>query len=159
VIVAPYIDLQMAYRILVPHDGTEMSDKALEKAIEFAKALGAEIILVHVIEDISVPPTITLASGDFIGEAKKGIVKHMEKWWDKLAEVKMHEMEDKNVKASSRCLFGDAAERIIRFTEDNKVDLVVMGSRRLKGASRIKALGSVARKVSEIAECPVLIVH
>jgi nucleotide-binding universal stress UspA family protein len=43
--------------------------------------------------------------------------------------------------------------------EDNEVDLVVMGSRRLKGASRIKALGSVARKVSEIAECPVLIVH
>jgi nucleotide-binding universal stress UspA family protein len=149
----------MAYKILVPHDGTEMSDKALEKAIDFANALKAEIILVHVIEDISVPPTITLASGDFIGEAKKGIIKHLEKWWDKLAEVKMHEMEDKNVNASSRCLFGDAAERIIRFAEDNKIDLVIMGSRRLKGASKIKALGSVARKVSETVECPVLIVH
>lgn len=76
-------DLQMVYRILVPHNGTEMSDKALGKAIEFAKALGAEIILVHVIEDITIPPTITLASGDFIGEAKKGIVKHLEKWWVK----------------------------------------------------------------------------
>jgi nucleotide-binding universal stress UspA family protein len=149
----------MAYRILVPHDGTEMSYNALEKAIDFAKALKAEIILVHVIEDISVPPTITLASGDFIGEAKKGIIKHLEKWWDKLAEVKMHEMEDKNVNASSRCLFGDEAERIIRFAEDNKIDLVIMGSRRLKGASKIKALGSVARKVSETVECPVLIVH
>jgi nucleotide-binding universal stress UspA family protein len=144
---------------MVPHDGTEMSDKALEKAIEFAKALGAEIVLTHVIEDISVPPTLTLASGDFIGEAKKGIIKHLEKWWDKLAEVKIHEMEDKGVTASSRCLFGDAAERIIRFTVENKIDLVVMGSRRLKGASKIKALGSVARKVSETTECPVMIVH
>ncbi len=48
----------MAYKIMVPHDGTEISDKALEKAIDFAKALGAEIILAHVIEDISVPPNI-----------------------------------------------------------------------------------------------------
>jgi nucleotide-binding universal stress UspA family protein len=34
-----------------------------------------------------------------------------------------------------------------------------MGSRRLKGVSRLKALGSVTRKVSEQADCPVLIVH
>ncbi|HEX9320111.1 MAG TPA: universal stress protein [Nitrososphaeraceae archaeon] len=73
--------------------------------------------------------------------------------------MKIHEMEDKNVNANSRCLFGDVAERIVRFAEENKIDLVVMGNRRLKGASKIKALGIVARKVSETAECPVLIVH
>jgi nucleotide-binding universal stress UspA family protein len=136
-----------------------MSDKALQKAIEFAKALEAEIILAHVIEDINVPPTITLASGDFIGESKKGIIKHLERWWDKLAEVKIHEIEDKNVNATSKCLFGDPSQEIIDFARDNKIDLIVMGSRRLKGASRIKALGSVTRKVSENADCPVLIVH
>jgi len=38
--------------------------------------------------------------------------------------------------------------------------MIVMGSsNRLKGISKIKALGSVARKVSELADCPVLIVH
>ncbi|HEX9320112.1 MAG TPA: universal stress protein [Nitrososphaeraceae archaeon] len=57
-IVTAYFEVQMAYKIMVPHDGTEISDKALEKAIDFAKALGAEIILAHVIEDISVPPNI-----------------------------------------------------------------------------------------------------
>ncbi len=52
----------MMSKILVPHDDTEMSDRALEKAIEFAKAFGAELVLLHVIEDISVPSTITLAN-------------------------------------------------------------------------------------------------
>jgi nucleotide-binding universal stress UspA family protein len=32
-------------RILVPHDGSEMSDKALDKAIEFSKAFISEIII------------------------------------------------------------------------------------------------------------------
>jgi len=35
--------------ILVPHDGSEMSEKALNKAVEFAKALRAKIILLQMI--------------------------------------------------------------------------------------------------------------
>ena len=41
----------------------------------------------------------------------------------------------------------------------NKIDMIIMGSHRLKGLPKIKALGSVTRKVSESADCPVLIVH
>ncbi|MGC2309267.1 MAG: universal stress protein, partial [Nitrososphaeraceae archaeon] len=47
--------------ILVPHDGTEMSDKALNKAVEFAQALRAKIILLHIVDDRIVP------AGDTIG--------------------------------------------------------------------------------------------
>jgi nucleotide-binding universal stress UspA family protein len=39
----------MISKILVPHDGTEMSDRAVEKATELAKAFKAQLILVHVI--------------------------------------------------------------------------------------------------------------
>ena len=42
-------------RILVPHDGSEMSDKALSKAIEFATALKSEMIILHVIDDTLIP--------------------------------------------------------------------------------------------------------
>ncbi|HXV88965.1 MAG TPA: universal stress protein [Nitrososphaeraceae archaeon] len=38
---------------LVPHDGTEMSDKAFGKAVELAKALGSSLILLNVLEEIS----------------------------------------------------------------------------------------------------------
>ena len=40
----------MVSKILVPHDGTEMSDKAFEKAVDLAKAFGAKLVLLHVIE-------------------------------------------------------------------------------------------------------------
>ena len=46
-------------------------------------------------------------------------------------------------------------EQILRFAKNNKIDMIVMGSQRLKGISKIKALGSVTRKVSESADCPV----
>jgi nucleotide-binding universal stress UspA family protein len=51
------------------------------------------------------------------------------------------------------------ADEIIRFANANKIDMIIVGSRRLETISRIKALGSVARKVSETAECPVMIIH
>jgi nucleotide-binding universal stress UspA family protein len=48
----------------------------------------------------------------------------------------------------------------VKFAKENEVDLIVMGSRRLEGVSKIVvALGSVARKVSERAFCPVMLVH
>ena len=46
-------------KILVPHDGDQMSDKAVLYAAELAKALGSEIILLYVIEEIEVPATHT----------------------------------------------------------------------------------------------------
>src|SRR5215213_6435348 len=42
--------------ILVPHDGSAMSDKALDKAVEIAKlAKGSQIIIIHVIPEIPTP--------------------------------------------------------------------------------------------------------
>jgi len=68
-------------------------------------------------------------------------------------------IESDNVDLTGECRYGSAAEQILRFAKNNKIDTIVMGSRRLKGILKIKALGSVARKVSELADCSVLIVH
>jgi nucleotide-binding universal stress UspA family protein len=38
-------------KIMVPHDGSEMSDRVLNRAIEFAKAFKSEIIILHIIDD------------------------------------------------------------------------------------------------------------
>src|SRR5215213_83535 len=39
-------------KILVPHDGKEMSDKALSHAIYISNLSGAEIVILRVIEDV-----------------------------------------------------------------------------------------------------------
>jgi nucleotide-binding universal stress UspA family protein len=58
---------------------------------------------------------------------------------------------------------GAPAEGIIDVAKNEHVDLIVMGGRELKrekeyAAGKLKLLGSVARKVLEIAESPVMII-
>ena len=53
---------------------------------------------------------------------------------------------------------GDPADKIIEFANGENIDLIIMGNAGLRGISR-KALGSVSRRVSEMASCPVILVH
>jgi nucleotide-binding universal stress UspA family protein len=149
----------MISKILVPHDGTEMSDKAFKKAVELAKMVKAELVLLHVIEEIPLPTSMIFDDKDVINRARRTARKELEKGWEKMVEVKTHEIENDNVALRGESRNGSAAEQILRFAKNNKIDMIVMGSHRLKGISKIKALGSVTRKVSEIADCPVLIIH
>ena len=55
-------------------------------------------------------------------------------------------------------LYGSPAEKIIEFAHKEKVDVIVMGNIGLSGFSKLKALGSVSRSVSERAQVPVMIV-
>jgi nucleotide-binding universal stress UspA family protein len=152
----------MITKILLPHDGTEISDKAVARAIEFAKAFNAQIFLLHIIEDIPVPSTLILGNDRvWIARAKRSIAKKLEEAWKKIAQEKIiNNMTKEKIKVISKVKIGSPVEEIIKFEKDNQVDMIVMGSQRLeKNISKIKALGSVARKVSEAASSPVLIVH
>ena len=54
---------------------------------------------------------------------------------------------------------GRPVESILKFERGVHPDLIVIGSKGLHGMSQVKALGSVSRKVSELAKCPVMIIH
>ena len=60
--------------------------------------------------------------------------------------------------AKSKIRLGEPAAEIIDEARDSEADLIVLGSRGLSGIKEIM-LGSVGRKVSEAASCPVLIVR
>lgn len=150
----------MTSKILMAHDGSEMSDKAFRRAVDLATAFKSEVILLHVIEHVPVPSTLILGNDStLIKRARRNITREMERGWNKLVEIKNHKIEGINLKMSDYLLVGSPSEQILNFAKKNKVDMIVMASRRFKGISKIKALGSVTRKVSELADCPVLIVH
>ena len=148
-------------KILIPHDGDQMSDKAILYGTELAKALGSEIILLYVIEEIEVPATLLLGNDRvLIAKARRSIAKAIEQRWNRFAQDKITMLSKEKIRVSSFVRNGDAANEIVKFVKENQVDLIVMGSRRLEGMSKIVvALGSVARKVSERASCPVMLVH
>jgi nucleotide-binding universal stress UspA family protein len=148
-------------RILVPHDGNQMSDKALLYAIEFAKALSSEIMILYVIEEIEVPATLLLGNDRIlIAKARRSIARELQHKWMDFAQGKVRSVSAENVRASSEVRIGDPAEQILKVAKEKEIDLIVMGSRRLEGVSKlVSLLGSVARKVSEKASCPVMLVH
>ena len=60
--------------------------------------------------------------------------------------------------STSKVRFGEPAAEIIEEARNSDASLIVMGSRGLSGIKELM-LGSVGRKVSEAASCPVLIVR
>lgn len=153
----------MISNILVTDDGTETSDNAIYKAAEIANQMNVSLILLHVVDDIGIPASLILGNDKAAIEvARITIGEAIEKGWNQRADTVIEKLrkEGKIKSAQSFCRWGDASEEILRFAEDNKIDMIIMGpSKRLKGISKLGALGSVTRKVSESAKCPVVIVH
>ena len=153
----------MTSKILLPHDGTEISDRALDKAKEFAKAFNAELYILHVIEHIPIPPSLILANDrQWIAESRRSIAKKLKEGWLKMAKEKINPfLEKENIKFNTTVLTDEqsVSEQILKFATDKKVNLIIVGNQRLNKISKIKALGSVSRKISENADCPVMIIH
>ncbi|HEX5186967.1 MAG TPA: universal stress protein [Nitrososphaeraceae archaeon] len=167
-------------KILVPFDTSKPSEAALDHAISIAKMTSislsfdstvdnytVNVILLYVVQDIPVP--ITFGVGLFKSK-KTGDMLTLEQYLKDIEmEIKIeakNKLEDKIKKIQSsgfilqsKVLNGDPAEEILKFSESEKIKLIVMGNVGLKGISKIKTLGSVSRNVLENAKCPVLIVH
>jgi nucleotide-binding universal stress UspA family protein len=152
--------------ILVPHDGSEMSDKALDKAIDFSKAFQSEIIILHVVDDRLIPSSAILG---FIGEksrledAKMQALNILKLGAEAMLKDRMEKVRATGINVRFIIGMGAPVEGIIDVAENEHVDLIVIGSRELKrekeyAAGKLKLLGSVARRVSEIAESPVMII-
>ena len=155
-------------KILVPYDGSKFSDKALENAIGIAKMSGqnTELILLHITPSIPIP--LTFERPVYYAKTGKSIpltqyIEELTKEMEENASTMMDEVKkkytDKEIKIENVLLHGYPPEKIIEFANEQRVDLIVIGSVGLSGFSRVKALGSVSRNVSERASCPVLIVH
>ena len=153
-------------KILLPHDGTEMSDRAVDKAKEFAKAFDAELLILHVIEHVPIPPSLILGNERvWMDRTRRSISRKLEEAWMKMVQEKLiNGLTKQNIKSTPTVLVGNAinsiSDQILKFAKDNQVDLIIMGSERLeKRISKVRALGSVSRGVSERASCPVVLIH
>jgi nucleotide-binding universal stress UspA family protein len=155
-------------KILVPYDGSKFSDKALENAIGIARLSGSntEVILLHITPHIPIPltferPVYSAKTGKSIPLTQyiQELTEEMEENASKMLEEVRKKYTDKEIKIQNVLLHGYPPEKIIEFANNEKIDLIVIGSIGLSGLSKVKALGSVSRSVSERASCPVLIVH
>ena len=154
-------------KILVPYDGSSMSDKAMEKAVEISKLVeGSQITVIHVIQEISTPifdrairsrQTGEVTSfAEYMATAYQEIRKMMEEGLDE----RKRKFEAQGISINIYITSGNPSDRIVDFTTNEKIDLIIIGSVGLTGVSKLfKGLGSVSRNVSERVSCPVLIIR
>jgi nucleotide-binding universal stress UspA family protein len=161
-------------KILVPVDSSKPSETALEHAITIAKISGIytnttiNVVLLHVIQEMPVPATFGVGffkskkTGDTITleQYLKDVTLEMKVEIKKMIEKKIERYRNiENVSLESHVLIGDPSDKIIKFANDEKVNLIIMGTTGLTGIKKIMAIGSVARNVSEKANCPVMLVR
>lgn len=148
--------------ILVPHDGTEISDKALDEGIKFATLFDSKLTILYVIEEQIIPPNMILSfikKKAEIHEAKKNIVEIIKSGAESMLRNRVQTAKDKNIDVDAEIRIGSPSKEILNYATEKNIDIIIMGSRQKGGIEKIKALGSVARKISEMSECPVLLVH
>lgn len=54
-------------------------------------------------------------------------------------------------------LYGRPADELVKYAYDHDVDLIVMGTRGIRGFKKLR-LGSVSERVLKLAHCPVMVV-
>jgi nucleotide-binding universal stress UspA family protein len=144
----------MYKRILVPLDGSKLSEAVLPHAERLARALDVEIVLLHV--DVSPAPEFdphVSPLAPVTEEVKqlhadeKSYIKHV-----------CSKMESEGVRATYLLREGAVAETIMEMAEVMQADLIAMSTHGRTGMLRL-LLGSVAEQVVHESKIPVMLIR
>lgn len=143
--------------IVCAMDFSANSDEAIDYASNLAKTFGAELVLIHVIEDV----LEAAASIPFTYAGTEGFDKQLVQLKAKIngeLQKRSEELNKSGVKTSYSVLEGNPVAELIEYPSDHPCDLIVMGTHGRTGLTHL-LIGSVAEKVVRKAPCAVLTVR
>lgn len=136
----------MYEHILLAADGSENSERAAMEAVKVASSASVvEIVYVISVDAAKIELLHAQSSESLFLERRR-----------KLANVERI-LRQANVKHQVTMLKGEPGPEIVRYANDQDVDLVIIGSRGLNSLQEMM-LGSVSHKVMKRVKCPALIV-
>ena len=142
-------------KILVPVDFSPHAERAFRYATTLARRLGAQLGLVHVVEDPFVTgawnseiyvPNIPELLQDLIAGAER-----------ELATLKASDAA-KGLTVETAVITGRPSHTLVEHAKEGGFDLIVMGTHGRTGLAHV-VMGSVAERVVRKAPCPVLTVR
>lgn len=159
----------MFNRILVAVNQLDTGNAVLEEAIDLAKGMGAELVLLHVLspsEHIFPSSGIFLTDGGYLDVSLyEAAIKSYEQTWQayrKLYSDQLHALaktaEAAQVKVEVVEALGQTGEMICEIARTRQVSLIMIGRRGLTGAKEL-LWGSVSNYVLHHAPCAVLVVQ
>ncbi|MBA4410548.1 MAG: universal stress protein [Bacteroidota bacterium] len=148
-------------KVLIALDYDPSSLKVAKEGYSFAKAMSAEVILMHVIEEpvyySSTEYSPIMGFNDYIGlgafqlDSIQGLQKAAQHFLDKLK----HHLGDETIMTTVKD--GEIAEVILSTAKDLNADMVVIGSHSRKWLENI-VMGSVTEKVLNHTQIPLFII-
>jgi nucleotide-binding universal stress UspA family protein len=167
----------MLQKILVPLDGSELAEAALPYVVEISRRCDpVEVILLQVVRlpsghaaaiflptDVDFPGEMMPGSGADLEAIRYPIYREQE-----ISSVRTHieaemlplarQLQEQGIETRVEVAFGHPAEEIVRYAEQEKVDLIAMCTHGRSGISRW-ILGSVADKVLRGTHLPILLIR
>jgi len=138
--------------MLVPLDGSELAEVCLTYVVELAGRLDIDLTLLHV----SGPGSSSILP------MQRAYVRHIAGIVQKQARDIQKETglkpKGRLVKAQGELVEGSPAEEILRYTEENNIDIILMTTHGRSGLKRWN-MGNVAGKVLSASHIPVLLVR
>ena len=173
----------MLMKILTLVDGSEHSLKALDYAINLLSQKNSDskqykdkmqtnhqMIILNILQPVKLSDDVMQHFESIDSERKSSLKKYLndinsamkDAWIKKLSDLKS-KYEKTGIVISTKIVKGTHSSRfiaysIVKFAEDEKVDMITIGSVGTGGAHEKKSLGSVTRNVAEISTRPVLII-
>ncbi|HSK76632.1 MAG TPA: universal stress protein [Thermoanaerobaculia bacterium] len=139
----------MFRKLLVPVDFTEKNDAALTSAIEIVSGNdGAEVVLLHVIE--------TIEHIEF--EEMAGFYHGLEARAAARLFTMVEKLTQANVRVRHEIVYGKRAETIVRYAEEQEMDLLILSSHKVDREHPALGIGTLSYRVAIVARCPVLLV-
>jgi len=143
----------MYQRILVPVDGSDISDCGLQEAMRLARDQNAKLRLIHVVNELAVVGTYdgVVYSTDLIQTLRDNGNKMLSKAADKVKAVGL-QVETALIEGHG----GHAGDAIVRDAQQWPADIIVLGTHGRRGMARL-LMGSDAEQVVRHSTVPVLL--
>ena len=147
----------MYQRILVTTDGSELSAKAVDHALDLARSCGAEVLAMTVV------PRYPQSYFDGSLPLSPSEIERVEQHWSadgqKILDAVKARAQEKGVQLSDLIVKSDVvSDAVIETAKQQDVSLIIMGSHGRKGVSRM-LLGSETQQVLTHSQIPVLVLR
>jgi nucleotide-binding universal stress UspA family protein len=142
----------MYKKMLVPMDGTQLSETAIPYVKDLSRRLGLDIIIFHV-----------------CSQKERGLTAMHQAYVDRIAEIMRRQAikfqqvngfqsRGMGIIAKGKLTVGYPAEQINNYVDEYGVDFILMATHGYSGIKRLTN-GSVADKVIQVSKVPVLLVR
>ena len=146
-------------KIMIATDGSNCSKQVADRGIELAKLSSGTVYAVYVVSMIYLPSMY----GDYLSPM------NMNTYWESIREAfktqgqqAVNYIKDlgemKGIKVEPVLLEGNPSAELIRYAEEEKMDIVIMGTLGKTGLDRM-LLGSVAGNIVRHSKVPVMVIR